>query len=130
MYALLRAAERAVPVSSRLTAFLREEHPDLVVVSPLVDLMSVQVDVVRASHALGIPVALPVASWDNLTNKGHLRVLPDAVMVWNDVQKEEAVALHGVADRIAEELLPPVEMAGCTARMTELLAQLGTERPA
>lgn len=96
VYSVLRAAERAVPISARLVTFLRDERPDLVVVSPLVDLMSVQVDVVRASHALGIPVALPVASWDNLTNKGHLRVLPDAVMVWNDIQKEEAVALHGV----------------------------------
>ena len=38
--------------------------------------------------------------------------------------------LRAVADRIADELLPPVEMAGCTARMSELLAQLGTERPA
>ena len=84
-------------LAPHLTAFLREEHPDLVVVSPLVDLMSVQVDVVRASHALGIPVALPVASWDNLTNKGLLRVEPDMVMVWNEAQKAEAVRYPGIA---------------------------------
>ncbi|MFM8238387.1 MAG: Mrp/NBP35 family ATP-binding protein [Actinomycetota bacterium] len=47
-----------------------------------------------------------------------------------DPTSPAAAALRGVADRIVDELLPPVEMAGCTARMTELLAQLGTDRPA
>jgi ATP-binding protein involved in chromosome partitioning len=35
-----------------------------------------------------------------------------------------AVALAGIAERIATELLPPVEMAGCTARMFELTKKL------
>ena len=35
-------------------------------------------------------------SWDNLTNKGLLRDAPDQVLVWNDLQKREAVELHGV----------------------------------
>jgi hypothetical protein len=37
-----------------------------------------------------------VASWDNLTSKGLIRVIPDHVIVWNEAQREEAVALHGV----------------------------------
>src|SRR4030095_13968020 len=45
--------------------------------------------------------ALCVASWDNLTSKGLVRVLPDHVVVWNEAQKREATALHGVpADRV------------------------------
>ena len=30
-----------------------------------------------------------VASWDNLTNKGLLRIEPDLVVVWNEAQKRE-----------------------------------------
>ena len=32
--------------------------------------------------------------------------------------------LHAIAERIVTELLPPVEMAGCTARMFELMQKL------
>jgi len=35
-----------------------------------------------------------------------------------------AEAMRALADRIATELLPPVEMAGCTARLDEVFAQL------
>lgn len=37
-----------------------------------------------------------------------------------------AVAFAAIAERIVTDLLPPVEMAGCTARMHELAARLGT----
>jgi hypothetical protein len=40
-------------------------------------------------------------SWDNLTNRGLIRVPPDRTLVWNDHQKQEAIELHGVpADRV------------------------------
>src|SRR5436305_15149483 len=35
-----------------------------------------------------------------------------------------AAAVRELADRIVTELLPPVEMAGCTARLDEVLAKL------
>jgi ATP-binding protein involved in chromosome partitioning len=35
-----------------------------------------------------------------------------------------ATALHAIADRIVTELLPPVEMAGCTARIFRLAQEL------
>jgi len=37
-------------------------------------------------------------SWDNLTNRGLIRIPPDRVLVWNSQQKQEAVAYHGVPD--------------------------------
>jgi hypothetical protein len=99
---MLQALERAVPVSSRVTAFLRDQRPDLVFVSPLVDAASEQVDTVRAARAAGIPVIAGIASWDNLTNKGLMRVEPDLVTVWNEQQKREAVELHGITpERVA-----------------------------
>jgi hypothetical protein len=97
----LQRIERAVPVSAAVSEFLASRQPDVVVVSPLVDAASDQVDTVRAARASGIPVVAAIASWDNLTNKGHLRVQPDMVTVWNDHQKREAVEFHGIpADRV------------------------------
>jgi hypothetical protein len=92
----LAAIERGIPISRPLAAFLDEHRPDLVIVSPLVDVASDQVDVVRAARAAGIRTAVAVASWDNLTNKGLLRVQPDGVLVWNEAQQREAAELHGV----------------------------------
>jgi hypothetical protein len=98
----LVACERAIPVSEPIAAFLREEAPDVLMVSPLVDAASEQVDWVKAAQSLGIRTAACIASWDNLTNKGHLRVQPDLVVLWNDAQKREAIEYHGIpADRIA-----------------------------
>ena len=99
---VLQAIERAIPVSTTIRGFLESHRPDAVIVSPLVDAASEQVDTVRAAQAAGIPVVAAIASWDNLTNKGLLRVVPDLVTVWNEHQKTEAVSYHGVpADRVA-----------------------------
>ena len=37
-------------------------------------------------------------------------------------------AFHTLAARIVDELLPPVEMAGCTARIFEMVAQMESDR--
>jgi len=102
VYRVLRAAERGVPVARALTRFLDEERPDVLLVSPLLDAASDQVDLVRAARRLGTRVAVGIASWDNLTNKGLLRVEPDLVLVWNEFQKDEAVEFHGIPpDKVA-----------------------------
>lgn len=93
---ILMRIELAIPTNRAAEAFVAEEHPSLLVVSPLVDFASPLVDYVKAARSQGIPSALCVASWDNLSNKGHMRIVPDRVFVWNDVQKEEAESLHGV----------------------------------
>ena len=62
---------------------------------------STDVHYARSAAATGVPTAICVASWDNLSSKQLLRVVPDLVTVWNDTQKEEATGLHGVpADRV------------------------------
>ena len=67
---VLAALERGVPVSRAVARFLDQHRPDLVLVSPLVDVASDQVDVVRAARQRGLRVAVAVASWDNLTEQG------------------------------------------------------------
>ena len=51
---------------------------------------SEQVDWIKAARACGIRTAACIASWDNLTNKGLLRIEPDLVVVWNEAQRREA----------------------------------------
>jgi hypothetical protein len=91
----LRRVEAALPLSAPALAYVRERRPDLVAVSPLFG-SPAQLETLRAARALGVPTCLPVASWDNLTNKGLIREIPDAVLVWNEAQRDEAVALHNV----------------------------------
>ncbi|MEJ1934071.1 hypothetical protein WDZ92_28060, partial [Nostoc sp. NIES-2111] len=75
--------------------------PDLVALTPLVAFHCQELEILKAARSRGIPTILPVASWDNLTNKSRLKVVPDRVALWNEAMAEEAVRLHGVPrDRI------------------------------
>jgi hypothetical protein len=95
----LAAAEAAIPTDALFDLFIANERPDLVLVTPLVDYGSYQTDYVKSAHRLGIPVAFVPFSWDNLTNRGLIRVQPDRVIVWNAIQEREAVELHGIDPR-------------------------------
>ena len=94
---ILARLERSIPTAPALDAIITGLAPDAIVVSPLVDAASPQVDTVKTARKLGIPVAVGIASWDNLTNKGLLRIEPDLVILWNEIQKAEAVEMHGIA---------------------------------
>jgi hypothetical protein len=76
--------------------FVADQEPDVVLVSHLAELGSNQAEYVRAAKRLGIHTAYPVFSWDNLTNKGVVHELPELVLVWNDLQVDEAVEMHGI----------------------------------
>jgi len=94
---LLRAIYDAIPVSSAMRKFITHFTPDLLLVTPLVFQGSLQAEYLRAARILGLPNACCIASWDNLTTKGVVRGNPDKIIVWNDIQKREAVTLHGVS---------------------------------
>jgi hypothetical protein len=94
----LMAAERAIPVCRPIAEFLQAQAPDVMLVSPLIDAASEQVDWIKAARASGIRSAACVASWDNLTNKGLLRVEPDLVIVWNEAQRHEAHEYHYIPE--------------------------------
>lgn len=96
LQAVMRGVERMRPVPDAVHQFVKDRAPEVLLVTPLVDIGSKQVDYVKAAAALRIPVAACIASWDNLTNKGLMRVVPDRVFVWNDIQRREAVAMHRV----------------------------------
>jgi hypothetical protein len=92
------SAERATPISETVRSFVSEQNPDVVLVTPMLEPGTYQTEFVRAANDLGIPTCLCVASWDNLTTKGLIHELPDVVTVWNEDQRNEAVALHHVPE--------------------------------
>ena len=98
---LLRRLERAIPEQPSIREFVKAQRPDIVLLTPLIDLGSAQIDYLRAARALGIPTALCVWSWDHLSSKALVRECPDRVFVWNETQKREAIELHRVPpDRV------------------------------
>jgi hypothetical protein len=98
---VLRACERALPHVPEVEAFIEQEAPDVVLVTPLVYLASAQMEVLRSAIALGKRTGFCVGSWDHLSSKALLREMPDRVLVWNETQREEALRFHGVpAERV------------------------------
>ncbi len=89
---------RVVPPLPQVLQQLQKLKPDVVVLSPLLSLRSLQYDYLKAAKRLGIPAVFAVHSWDNLTTKGRLQAPPDVVVVWNETQKDEAKTLHGVPE--------------------------------
>jgi len=79
---VLRTLERGVPPSPELERSIAAQHPDVVLVTPLIELGSPQMDHLAAARALGVRTALPVASWDHLSSKAVIRNVPDLVLVW------------------------------------------------
>jgi hypothetical protein len=98
---VLRGLERGLPIDGDLKDFISAQQPDVVLITPLVDIGSPQLEHFAAARRLGLRTVLPVGSWDHLSSKALLRNWPDAILVWNDIQKREAVEMHGVpADRV------------------------------
>lgn len=97
MRRILNLTDRLIPPPAYVLDYLRKEKVDLVMVTPLFSLGPHQPDYLKAARHFKIPTCLPVASWDNMTNKGLIHVPPDRVLVWNEYQRKEAVELHGLA---------------------------------
>jgi hypothetical protein len=92
----LGALERRVPPAKEITGELLDERPDVVVASPANLKDSVEIEYVKAALELGIPSVVPVLSWDNLTTKGLIHVVPDLTLAWNHTQRDEAIRIHGI----------------------------------
>ena len=100
--ALLEAAEAATAPDPGIIEFIRARAPDVVVASPANLRFSEETDYIKAARTLGVPTAVPVLSWDNLSTKGLIQVAPDRLYVWNQHHLKDAVEIHRVPrERIA-----------------------------
>ena len=99
--ALLKAAEATTPPDPGIVEFIRSRAPDVMLVSPANLRFSEETDYIKAARKLGVPTAVPVLSWDNLSTKGLIQAQPDRLYVWNEHHLKDAVEIHGIArDRI------------------------------
>jgi hypothetical protein len=95
----LDAADRAVPECPDIERFLDQQRPDVIVLTPLIGLVACsQVDLLRSAIRRGITTAVMVWSWDHLSSKALIRDVPDALFVWNDIQKREAMRMHRIPE--------------------------------
>ena len=97
----LDAVDAGMPRHAAMDAWLTRERPDVALFASATNPRAPQQDHLRSARALGIRTGICVYSWDHLSSKTRIRVVPDRVFVWNDTQKREAIELHGLpADRV------------------------------
>lgn len=123
--------EQRIPPHPRAVDLIEALRPDCVIVTPLVNFASREVELVKAAKQRGIPTLLAVASWDNLTNKGRIKIQPEWLAVWNGAMAREATELHGVPpDRIwitGAPVFDPWFMRAPTRSRTAFLRQHGLD---
>jgi hypothetical protein len=92
----LKWLERSMPRSVAMRAWLDELAPDAVILTSLTFSRSSAIEQLKAARGLGIPTAAAIMSWDHLSSKALLHIAPDRTFVWNEVQKREAIGMHGL----------------------------------
>jgi hypothetical protein len=95
--ATFREVERLLPPPSGLDEAIERLEVDAVLLVTRCTLGGFEPDVIKVARRLGIPSAMLLFSWDNLSSKAVLNEHPDRLLVWNEVQAREAVELHGIA---------------------------------
>jgi len=105
----LRLFERIAPPYGKISEDILKFKPDIVMASPVnMRFSSADLEYLKAAKALKIPTAIPVISWDNLTNKGLIHIVPDILLVWSEEGKKEAMAHHGIPERNIRVVGAPV----------------------
>lgn len=95
----LAELEDRTPPDPAVCGWLRANDVDVVVATPTNRRRSAEVEFVKAANALGIPTAVPVLTWDNLSTKGLIPVPPTMLLAWNEAHAAEAVEHHGLDPR-------------------------------
>jgi len=94
--AMLKWLERSMPRSTAMRSWLEACAPDAVILTSLTFSRSSAIEQLKAARGLGIPAAAAIMSWDHLSSKALLHIAPDRTFVWNEVQKREAIEMHGL----------------------------------
>ncbi|HEY7690858.1 MAG TPA: hypothetical protein VH816_00815 [Gaiellaceae bacterium] len=97
----LARVEALVPPIAPLVDFIRAQRLDVLLAISRVNFGAPEADVIQAARTVGVPSALAVYSWDNLSSKALIHRHPDRLLVWNEIQVREAAELHGLAAGVA-----------------------------
>jgi hypothetical protein len=88
--------ERLVPAERAIGDHLAELGADVVLATPANLRFDEEIEYVKAARRWGIPSAILVLTWDNLTTKGLVHVIPSVLLAWNEAHATEAETLHRV----------------------------------
>lgn len=69
-------------------------HPDLVVTTDILN--ENDVCLMQEAKSRKVPIVAIIRSWDNLTAHSLIRVIPNRLLVWNEILKHEAIFYSGV----------------------------------
>lgn len=90
----LRKIEERFPISASVRRHIQQNPPDVMVVMPLMNPDSIDVEYLKAARKLGIPVLYSMPSWDNISTKGTFHGKPDYGVVWNEPLAVELAQIH------------------------------------
>jgi len=89
---LLRLIEKVTPPQANVLEHLKELKPDVLIATPVNKrYSSMELEYLKAAKSLGTPSIISITSWDPITAKGVFHIKPDRLLVWNDIQVEEAI---------------------------------------
>lgn len=91
---LVRIMNPLLTPSEAFDSLLEAYKPEAVFLTDIQNEHDVRLGV--AAQKRKIPVVGMVRSWDNLTSKGLLCLIPDRLVVQNEIAKREAIELHGI----------------------------------
>ena len=98
---MLTAIEQHVPAEPRLLDAVEALGVDAALLISRCSLGGGERDLLKVTRALGLPSVMLVWSWDNLSSKAVLHEHPDHLLVWNELQVDEAERLQGIPrDRV------------------------------
>jgi len=103
--ALIRFLDGRLVVDSAARALLREQRPDLVVLTNLFD--DSEISLLREAKRLDIKTFGFINSWDRPTTRWRVRLLPDRMAVYNDIVKRDVMRHAGMpAENIVQTGIP------------------------
>jgi hypothetical protein len=134
VHGAVTALERQVPVHQDLIDAIRALEVDALLLVSRCSFGGAERDLLKAASELGLPSVMIVWSWDNLSSKAALQEHPDHLVVWNDLQVDEAVRLHSFpAERVHalgaasfDPLFAALESAERPARPQTTILYLGS----
>lgn len=94
--AVIRFFEKFVPINNEISEVLKKYDPNMVLLPDIV--FPIDRLFMRAAKKKNYFVMGLVRSWDNLTSKGVVQILPDKMVVLNSVMKNEAMKYVGMAE--------------------------------
>jgi len=95
---LFRVLENRFYRPKHFQKYFEQYHPNLVFVTDLF----AQTDtlLLKETKQKNVKTVALVRSWDNTTNKSLLRIIPDRVIVQNEIMKDEMVKLHAISSSL------------------------------